>query len=232
MSDFEYDCLQKKKIANQARYRKRGSKSKKCNLPSDKLTQKQWKERCGPVITYNMSKPMIWDDFKKLPTSVQKEYIANLQKQYGATAVDLGGMFGVQALTVRKHVDANNLGIKFQRGRAMNSASREEWNKFLGGEETVVECVAYNNPEPAVEPSVESAETTSVAEEPAAKFVVIEEPIHTVVAAEPVKPRPMSMKKFNIQFSGLIDADMIANSLKLILGNKSEGELEIVCSLV
>ena len=34
MNDFDFDCLQKKRLAQQAKYRKRGSKSKKCT-PSD-----------------------------------------------------------------------------------------------------------------------------------------------------------------------------------------------------
>ena len=95
MNDFEYDCLQRKRLASQAKYRKRGSKSKKCTLPSDRLTNKQWKERCGPVVSFNFNKPIEWDRFKKLPVAVQSEYITNLQKRFGATAVDLGNMFGV-----------------------------------------------------------------------------------------------------------------------------------------
>ena len=78
---------------------------------------------------------MIWDDFKQMPAYVQAEYITNLQKKFGVTAVDLGDMFGVRALTVRKHADANNLGIEFPRGHAMNAARRAEWAKFLGEEE-------------------------------------------------------------------------------------------------
>ena len=122
MSDFEFDCMKKKQLAGQAKYRKRGSKSKKCSLPSDGMTNKQWKERCGPVISYNPNKPMAWEDFKKLPTHIQAEYITNLQHKFGVTAVDLGKMFGVQPLTVRKHADANNLGVEFPRGHAMSAA--------------------------------------------------------------------------------------------------------------
>ena len=44
MSDFEYDCWQRKRIAQQAKYRKCGSKSKKCSMSTDHMTQKQWKE--------------------------------------------------------------------------------------------------------------------------------------------------------------------------------------------
>lgn len=40
MNDFEFDCLQKKRLAQQAKYRKRGSKSKKCPMSTDHMTKK------------------------------------------------------------------------------------------------------------------------------------------------------------------------------------------------
>ena len=219
MSDFEYDCLQKKRIANQAKYRKCGSKSKKCNLPSDRLTNKQWKDKCGPVITYSLNKPMTWDDFKQMPVYVQAEYITNLQKKFGVTAVDLGNMFGVRALTVRKHADANNLGIEFPRGHAMNAARRAEWVKFLGEEESEEVNV------PASESLIEGAEPVV--------FNINEDEAQEANdgAIAPLEPKAMCMKKFSLQFAGVIDVNTIANSLKLILGDKSEGELEIICNL-
>ncbi len=215
MNDFDYDCLQKKRIAGQAKYRKRGSKSKKCTLPSDKLTQKQWEERCGPVLTYNLNRPMKWSEFKKLPTRIQTEYIASLQDKYGVTAVDLGDMFGVKALAVRRHVDANSLGITFPRGHTMSAAHRVEWEKFLS--ENVSDSETIN--------TVESvpAETDAV---PKAEFGG--EQYKTGVIAP---PKGMNMKKFSLQFSGMVDVDMIANSLKLLLGNQANGELEIICNL-
>lgn len=228
MSDFEYDCLQKKRIANQARYRKRGSKSKKCNLPSDRLTNKQWKDKCGPVITYSLNKPMIWDDFKQMPAYVQAEYITNLQKKFGVTAVDLGDMFGVRALTVRKHADANNLGIEFPRGHAMNAARRAEWAKFLGEEEheevnVPASASLPESSEPVVFNTDESKDEYTLCSE-----------VHDQTAGNaimPLGPKAMCMKKFSLQFAGVIDVNTIANSLKLILGDKSEGELEIICNL-
>lgn len=50
-------------------------------------------------------------------------------------------------------------------------------------------------------------------------------------AVMPLEPKAMCMKKFSLQFAGVIDVNTIANSLKLILGDKSEGELEIICNL-
>lgn len=210
MSDFEYDCMKKKQLAGQAKYRKRGSKSKKCSLPSDGMTQKQWKEKCGPVISYNLNKPMVWEDFKQLPTNIQAEYITNLQKKYGVTAVDLGNMFEVQPLTVRRHVDANNLEVEFPRGHAMSVAKKVEWEKFLcdaDEEASAFEesgCCEDNEDTPIEEPNT---------------------------ATEPVKLDTMRMSNFSLRFSGAIDVNMITNSLKWILGESPVGELEIICNL-
>lgn len=213
MTDFEYDCLQKKRLAGQAKYRKRGSKSKKCGLPSDRLTNKQWKDKCGPVITYSLNKPMTWDDFKKMPVDIQAQYITNLQQNYGVTAVDLGDMFGVRALTVRKHAESNNLGVEFPRGHAMNASRKEAWAKFIVADT----CEGEIDPSPAnsqenVDPVVFNFEKSD--------------------ESSSAQTRAMSMKRFTLQFSGTIDVDMIANSMKLILGDKAEGELEIICNLV
>ena len=206
MSDFEFDCMKKKQLAGQAKYRKRGSKSKKCSLPSDGMTNKQWKERCGPVITYNPNKPMVWEDFKKLPDHIQAEYITNLQHKFGVTAVDLGKMFGVQPLTVRRHADANNLGVEFPRGRAMSAAKKAEWDKFV--------CPEQDEP----------AFLDDECEE-----WPVEEPVGDMPA--PAQPEAMKMKNFSLRFSGNIDVNMIANSLKWILGESPNGELEIICNL-
>lgn len=223
MNDFEYDCLQRKRLAGQAKYRKRGSRSKKCSLPSDRMTEKQWKERCGPVVSFNFNRPMSWDNFKKLTTIVQTEYIRNLQKKYGVTAVDLGDMFGVQALTVRKYVEKNKLEVTFPRGRGLHASHKEEWNRFLGitsqpPEEDVVETPAYENA--TEEPSEEQIGVGSTTDTIATEY------IHNCTG-----PNVMSMRRFSLQFSGAIDVNMIANSLRLILGEQSNGELEIVCSL-
>jgi hypothetical protein len=223
MTDFEYDCLQKKRIANQAKYRKRGSKSKKCNLPSDRLTQKQWKDKCGPVVSFNFNRPMNWETFKKLPAMVQAEYITNLQKKFGATAVDLGKMFGVQALTVRKHAESNKLNVEFPRGHAMNATRKEAWAKFLGEKE---DCVVNNIPAP-----VHEQEDTEPEHHVFNTPESTEEEVHEPAEFAPIQRKGMNMKKFTLQFAGVIDANMIANSLKLILGDQAEGELEIICNL-
>ena len=95
MNDFDYDALQKKRIAAGARHMKRGSRSKRCSLPSDHLTPAQLKRRNGPVSTYKLDAPMRWDDFKAMPVDLQKKYLTNLVEAYGATNEMLGDMFYV-----------------------------------------------------------------------------------------------------------------------------------------
>lgn len=95
MNDFDYDALQKKRIAAGARHMRRGSRSKRCSLPSDHLTPAQLKRRNGPVSTYKLDEPMRWDDFKAMPVDLQKQYLTNLVETYGATNEMLGDMFYV-----------------------------------------------------------------------------------------------------------------------------------------
>ena len=95
MNDFDYDVLQKKRTAAGARHMKRGSRSKRCSLPSDNLTPAQLKRRNGPVSTYKLDEPMRWDDFKSMPVDLQKKYLTNLVETYGATNEMLGDMFYV-----------------------------------------------------------------------------------------------------------------------------------------
>lgn len=228
MTDFAYDCLQKKRLAQQAKYRKNGSKSKKCTLPSDRLTNRQWKERCGPVMSYSMGVPVVWDAFKNFPLDIQKEYITSLQNKYGATATDLGKMFGVKALTVRKHSDKYGLGLTFPRGHSMNPAERAEWRKFLGEEEEVVETVAAHADETVSKTVVEVHDED---EAPALETVQVPEDTSAPPAAAPVEPNATTMTQVSLKFSGAINIDMIANSLRQILGNQSSGELEIICNL-
>ena len=126
MSDFEYDCWQRKRLAQQAKYRKCGSKSKKCSMSTDHMTQKQWKERNGKVVTVNLNQPITWDEFKALTTSMQEEYLRHMMENYGANATSFAAMFGVQPLTIRRHIQMNKLNIKFPVGHSMSTARRTE----------------------------------------------------------------------------------------------------------
>lgn len=131
MNDFEFDCMQKKRLAHQAKYRKCGSKSKKCPMSTDHMTAKQWKERCGKIVTVKMDSPVSWASFKELSKSTQEEYIKNLMSKYQVNASSLAEMFQVKPLTVRRHIASQGLAISFPVGHSMNTEQRREWERFL-----------------------------------------------------------------------------------------------------
>ena len=166
MNDFDYDVLQKKRTATGARHMKRGSRSKRCSLPSDNLTPAQLKRRNGPVSTYKLDAPMGWDDFKVMPVDLQKQYLTNLVETYGATNEMLGDMFYVhptyvgavkKALGVVSHNPRRVIGEK--------KAIRDHmWAAFcngvVGGGDAVKETPKETPKEPPKEP--EKVETLPV----------------------------------------------------------------------
>lgn len=83
MSDFEYDVWQKKILARNARYKKNGSKSKKCTLPSDHLTKKEREAMNGEVKSLKLTEKYTYKEFKSFSYDMQKEYLDSLRERYG-----------------------------------------------------------------------------------------------------------------------------------------------------
>lgn len=112
MNDFDYDCMQKKRIAMGAFAhinRKRGG----CSLPSDTLTEKQRKEKNGEVKSYNITRPMPWYEFKAMPEDLKREFFRNMQS-FGGTAKWLEEEMGASAQTIIAY--AERVGAPFRRG--------------------------------------------------------------------------------------------------------------------
>lgn len=140
MNDFDYDVMLKKRVARGAYHRKRGSKSRKCTLPSDHLSPAELKRRNGPMKEYKMNAPMSWAEFNDMPDDLQARYILNLRGQYGATDNMFGEMFHVHASTFALIRSA--LGITGKMPRADGAAKverAEKWNAFLSGETVTAE---------------------------------------------------------------------------------------------
>lgn len=64
-------------------HRKCGSKSKKCTLEVDKMSQKEIEKRHGPVESWKMSEFYTVKEFKKMPKDIQVEYLNYLMDKYG-----------------------------------------------------------------------------------------------------------------------------------------------------
>ena len=134
MNDFDYDALQKKRIASGAFHMKRGSRSKRCSLPSDNLTPAQLKRRNGPVSTYKLDQPMSWDDFLGMPEDLQRKYLLGLIESYRATNEMLGDMFHIHSSAVcrvRKHLGIPGMQEKLTKDERMTRI--KIWTAFCNG---------------------------------------------------------------------------------------------------
>ena len=212
MSDFEYDVLQKKQLAKMARYQKNGSKSKKCPMSTDHMTRKQWEERCGNVYTFNFNKPMSWAEFKQKDTRIQKEYLLYLIENYHVNGASLSQMFAVTTMTVRKHIEANKLGIAFKVGNSMNGEQKAKWAEFF--DSGMVEKMEKSEPSEIFYEN----ETQPIGQE-------------NMQCATSDGIKGMNMRQFSVAFEGVVDVDMIANSIRRILGENAHGKIEITYTL-
>ena len=203
MTDFEYDVMQKKRIASQAKYRKRGSKSKKCSLPSDGMTKKQWKELCGPVVTYRMNEPLTWDELKSYPEDVQREYVTGLRNKYGVTSRCVAEMLGL------KPSSFYGLGFNgiFSRGYKMTPEQKAGWSQFVG-----------------------SVEGTTQQEAEKTQSQTAEEAPDTLIVS-PATKAGMSFDMFTLGFSGDIDVNEIANSIRSLLGGRHAASIQVTVTL-
>ena len=132
MHDFDFDIMEKKRIAQGARARKCGSKSRKCTLPSDYLTAAQKKGLNGKVSTYNLSGPMTYNTFRAMPDDLQKEYLLKLRNEMDATLTAMGKMMQCSPETVRQALMRHGIPTNIKR---MSFESRLRWDAWLKGEQ-------------------------------------------------------------------------------------------------
>lgn len=131
LNDFDYDVMQKKRIASNARRRVCGSKSKFCGLPSDHMTYAQWKKHNGEVKTVNLNQPMSWQAFKGVPNDLQREYIQKCVDTFGCSLHDFGLMFRVNPMTISRNFQKIGIDMSsFKRGKRMDQDTRDKFMKW------------------------------------------------------------------------------------------------------
>ena len=92
MTEFEYDCLQKKRIGNNA-FRRVGLR-RAVTLPSDSLDPAALQLRNGPCRTYRLGRPMNLAQFEAMPEDLRRAYLRRL-RQRGGTEETVGRMLGI-----------------------------------------------------------------------------------------------------------------------------------------
>ena len=143
MNDAEYTFMQtnreRKTISRSAKYRRNGSRSKKCTLPSDHLTPAQKKGLNGTVKTYDMNKPHSLRELRTWPDDLRHVYMDELLSRYRPSNKDLALMLNCSPSTVSQRMPSV---FACFRGRGGQERQTEEqaiaWQRFISGEEPVL----------------------------------------------------------------------------------------------
>ena len=199
MRDFDFDIMEKKRIAQGARARKCGSKSRKCTLPSDYLTAAQKKGLNGKVRTYNLSGPMTYNTFRAMPDDLQKEYLLKLRNEMDATLTAMGKMMQCSPETVRQALMRHGIPTNIKR---MSFESKLRWDAWLKGEQ-------LNN---------DRAEAPAPAPAPSEAPVSEDKPT-------PTPYMPCALNRCDIQLRGT--KDEILATLGTLLSCMGDGRLEL-----
>ena len=216
MNEFDYEVLQRKRIAQQARRKRSGSKSKKCPLSSDNLTQKEWRERNGEVMTYNLRNPMKWAEFKYMPKDLQQQYITKLRDAFGATGKAVAEMLGVTPGAFTAYLKYHNINVFHRNGGVQHG---KEWQAFIAGMAVLPE----ETPEPETQETTDDY-LSSVRERNAE--------VHRAYALGDWGGKPtMSFDSFTLNFSGPFDREALCNSLTAMLQNGQRVKLTITCEM-
>lgn len=170
MHDFDYDVMQKKRIASGAAHRKRGAKSKKCTLPHENLTKKELRALNGEVKTYNIHERLTWAQFKALDDEVAAKHIAYLVDTFGANIHYIAVALGVSDFTVSQYLKAHGIKVK---KRVFIETS--EWLAFMSGSRILTAAIVSTEEmvveEPAPTVAEQPAEPEKVSPFPSLQFL-------------------------------------------------------------
>lgn len=131
MNDFDYDVIQKKRIAQGARHRVIGSKTKHVNLPQ--YTKAEIKKRSGQVMTYTMNEKHTMKELRGWADDMRKKYLQRLANECGMTAVEMTRILDVSVSAVYQALRRE--GIKPQGGQRSDE-QREKYLAMMGLVET------------------------------------------------------------------------------------------------
>lgn len=232
---FYSEVRDRKAIGRGGFHKKGGSKSKKCNLPSDNLTERGWRKMNGPVNTINMNAPMAWGDFKELRVDLKEQYIRGLVERFNVTKATLAEVFGVNVTTFIRYTKDINMSDVFRVGKKMKADEKAAFFEFFGHVPVEFESVTCNDSGEDCndsEPMVNESE--SVANE--SEFIVVRgDAMIQDSESDAMKSAGKSkfaMHEFSIEFRGAFDADHVANSLHSIIGAGTPVKVKISCDVL
>lgn len=156
MNDFDYDVMQKKRIARGAFHKVNGSRSKGCRLPFENLTKKEREALNGEVFTINTLEKVSWERFKTLPAGLQTEYLQHLMDRFGVGLATIGReLFGLSKSALGMYVSEHDLKLTTRTGGRISKAAYTSWLRWLNSDPIfapVIEDTDEPEPTPAEEP--------------------------------------------------------------------------------
>ena len=177
MPDEQYvmisDSIEKKKIAHSSHNRKTHcGKGGRVKFPSDYLSKKELKAMNGDVKSYNLNRPMTWEEFRSMPQDLQIMYIKKLRNEFGVPDIVLSKSMGVCKSSFSKAMRDLNIYLGKSAGATgrqwlnseKSSKFSEYWNKFNKKEDAVEED--------SVEEKNEAVEETDISEEKSNDYMI------------------------------------------------------------
>lgn len=204
LSDEEYlfrqDIKEKKKTATGAYHKVKGSKSKKCNFPSDYLTKKEKMKMNSEVKSWNLNEFYTWNDFKQMPKDLQIEYLQNLTNKYkvGSGAIEKS-LFQIGRGTLEYHLQKFLIADKIHwivfkgaKAQAYNAEFERTIDKYRLAIVDTLPPVAEVEEEPAAvaEPVVEHEKPSEIKMEAEPKFVHVPQPEVPIIDTDVFKSSP------------------------------------------
>lgn len=209
MTDFDYEVLQKKRLAYSARHKVNGAKSRKCSLPSDRMTRKEREKMNGEIASVNLNKPMKWEEFKNLPLTLKTAYIDGLINKFGNAVgySSLGRMFGVSYKTVTMWFGYWHLPEAKCSGR-VSFENKQAFTAFCNGEF-----------EQIIEPDKKD-DTCKICE--------AENALASTDLGAETETDDCDVENFSFVISGEINLPAVYKKLSTMLGKTHKGRLQIM----
>lgn len=120
MTEFEYDCLQKKRTAGSARLRVGARRA--VTLPSDHLNPAELERRNGPCRVYRLGAPMDIGQFEAMPRDLQRAYLRRL-RQRGGSMEAVQAMLGIDGEKMAQILASTQV--------TLDQPDRTSWAAFL-----------------------------------------------------------------------------------------------------
>ena len=155
MNDFDYDVLQKKRIARNAKYQKKGSRSKGCRLPDDYLSRAEKAKLSETKVSIKLRSPITLEEFTACSTPLKREWLEWVRDEFNAGGAtishDLWGKDRTWLIQYLKRHEPTLTDI-FADHRRQKYDIRERWLAWCAGEQTVEKKNANEQEPPEQEP--------------------------------------------------------------------------------